>query len=516
MARRMSITPEVEWHSFGAENCLKTALDLEPVPFRSETKSFVQLRYIERYAAELKCGSFAIESHYIDRDYIEDHSAFYSKNLYPYPNSCRRVHFFTGDVGVVAERFNGAVKAGTDSGIDAYRTACGALSRDHYLGFAVIKPLLGTPIGRTVMKCFPPVGNNDAYRRKFCCTKRYNVHFLGCELSVNGLAFQQQDIGVSACATTALWSALQKTADDEPIAAMTPVQITQLATRYSLPSGRPMPSEGLNIGQMCNAVQASGASPNLFKVEGNHLQARILLRSAILSGFAPVLAIKNSQLGGHAVTAVGLKEQVSAEEPDDHFQEHLISGIYIHDDRWGPNLRCTFRLPPSGEGSLGLDVQLRDTSGTEEWDLHYILVPMHAKIRLSFADLESISSDLLQTLWGIHKRYIEGKHDVTRTPLGFDCRIIRGPQYVEKLIVEDNGIDPGHIERIGSAVAPARYLGVIRVTGPFFSRFDLLLDTTGTLTNPHYLAVVPTQTALEGEKMIGKLIARIVGCPFVD
>jgi len=36
-----------------------------------------------------------VEQHYIDRDHIEDHSVFYSKSLYPYPNFCCRVHFFS-------------------------------------------------------------------------------------------------------------------------------------------------------------------------------------------------------------------------------------------------------------------------------------------------------------------------------------------------------------------------------------------------------------------------------------
>ncbi len=78
-------------------------------------KSFVQLRYLERYARELDCGCLAIESPYIDRDYIEDHSAFYSKNLFPYPNSCRRVHFFKGDVGVIGQALTDAIRDGEAS-----------------------------------------------------------------------------------------------------------------------------------------------------------------------------------------------------------------------------------------------------------------------------------------------------------------------------------------------------------------------------------------------------------------
>lgn len=504
------------WHEFGDTDCLKNALGLSPLPFRSDGASFVQLRYIERYAADLGCGCFAIESHYIDRDYIEDHSAFYSKNLYPYRNSCQRVHFFKGTSEEVKECFKHAVDAGRDSGIESYRQECKNISDSQYLGFSVIKHLKGTPVGRTVMKCFDANPAGKDYKRQFSCTKNYVVHFCGCELNVNGLAFQQQDIGVSACATTALWSALQKTADVDPIAAMTPVQITRLATQYSLPSGRPLPSEGLDIAQMCSAVQAAGASPNLFRVNENHIQARYVLRSAILSGFAPVLAMKHTSLGGHAVVAVGLKEKPLGSPLDVHFHQHTVTGLYIHDDRLGPNLRCNYRLPLTPNEPLGLDIELRDSGDVEKWELLYVLVPMHPKIRLSFANVEQLAADLVPELLALHKQYIDGKFSVENHPMGFDVQILRCFKYIEKLIVESNGIDTTHIERICNNISPARYLAVIRVSGPFFSQFDLVIDSTGTITNPHYLAVIPTESASEGLKMIGKYIARVIDCPYVE
>lgn len=513
----MSLAPKVDWYSFGSPDCLKTALGLSPVPLQSDDESFVQLRYLERYASDLECGCFAIESPYIDRDYIEDHSAFYSKNLFPYPNSCRRVHFFKGDVGVIGKALTDAIRVGETSGIAAYRAACKQLSSDHYLGFSVIKPLDGTPVGRTVMKCFPSTPTKSNYQRRFTCTKDYVTHFHGCELTVNGLAFQQQDIGVSACATTALWSALQKASDAEPIASMTPVQITQLATQYSLPSGRPMPSEGLDVGQMCNAVQASGASPNLFVVLNRHAQARYILRAAILSGFAPVLAIRHATFGGHAVVAVGLKELEISKPDDVHFHENSVAGLYIHDDRLGPNLRCTYEVPTKANESLRLKIGLRDSATVEDWELLYILVPMHPKIRLSFANIEQLSSSLVPILLGLHKNFIDGKHPIASGPIGFDVRILRGHKYIEELIVESNGINAGHIERISRKVAPARYLAIVRVSGPFFSQFDLVIDSTGTITTPHFLAVVPTAAAPPGLKIIAKFIAeKFIKCPFVE
>lgn len=412
--------------------------------------------------------------------------------------------------------FENAIEAGSTLGTESYRAECENISESQYLGFSVIKDLKGTPVGRTVMKCYKSDPANRDFKRRFSCTKKYVVHFCGCELNVDGLAFQQQDIGVSACATTALWSALQKTADVDPIAAMTPVQITRLATQYSLPSGRPLPSEGLDIAQMCSAVQAAGASPNLFRVNEDHLQARYILRSAILSGFAPVLAMKHPSLGGHAVVAVGLKEKQLGTPLNVHFHQHSVTGLYIHDDRLGPNLRCNYKLPTTLNKPLGLDIELRDSGDVEEWELLYVLVPMHPKIRLSFANVEQLAADIVTELLALHESYIKGKFSVDNHPLAFDIQIHRCFKYVEKLIFEKNGIDTAHIGRISANISPARYLAIIRVSGPFFSQFDLVIDSTGTITNPHYLAVIPTESGSEGSEMVGRYIAKVIGCPYAD
>jgi len=125
------------------------------------------------------------------------------------------------------------------------------------------------------------------------CTREYQVHLLGAELTVRGLAFQQQDVGVSACATIALWSALHRVRETEDIASATPAQITGLASKFRLPYGRSMPSEGLDVEQMCLAVQAIGVSPYLSRVE-KFPGARSLLYSATRSGMPAILIIEQA------------------------------------------------------------------------------------------------------------------------------------------------------------------------------------------------------------------------------
>src|SRR5262249_34884889 len=137
--------------------------------------------------------------------------------------------------------------------------------------------------------------------------REYLVHLCGLELRVQGLPFQQQDQGVSACATTALWSAIHKVSAMEGLPAATPASITQAASRYFLAGGRSLPSEGLTVDQICEATRAAGLAPVV--IRGIALeQARAQLHSYLTSGFAPVLALQPiNGNDGHAVCGVGLK-----------------------------------------------------------------------------------------------------------------------------------------------------------------------------------------------------------------
>ena len=62
-------------------------------------------------------------------------------------------------------------------------------------------------MGRTVLKWFPDK-SAETTPRVLSSSRKYFVHIAGVELHVEGLAWQQQDTGVAACATISLWSML--------------------------------------------------------------------------------------------------------------------------------------------------------------------------------------------------------------------------------------------------------------------------------------------------------------------
>src|SRR5258705_446989 len=145
----------VEFYPFD-NTPLAARLKLHEPPFARRSNCFKQLNYIRDYVSGLKCSTVVIERRYIDRDYMEDHSVFYSRNFFPYPNSCQRIHFFSAKEPQLRKELNSLARlAGknSDPGRRDYRHACEIFSEESYLGFCVIKPLHGCPVGRSVLRC---------------------------------------------------------------------------------------------------------------------------------------------------------------------------------------------------------------------------------------------------------------------------------------------------------------------------------------------------------------------------
>lgn len=516
------LKPTLSFHGYTGQP-LDKLLDLQAPTFSSAREAFHQLNYVSRYASDLKCATVALESHYIDRDYMEDHSVFYSKALFPYENYCRRLHFFSITQAEVEHQLTEIIATGARDGRDAYVKACREFSERAYLGFCVIKPLTGSPVGRTVLRCFSPTSDDAIHIRDFSCTRTYKAHLQGVELTVRGLAFQQQDVGVSACATTAIWSALHQAQNHEEIAVATPAQITTMAAKYSLPFGRSMPSEGLSLDQMCQAIQSLGLAPNLFRVEDSAELARAYLFSSIRSGFAPVLVLKH-QSNCHAVAVAGMKlrrvhspsivKSQNKEVADDRAGD--LVALYIHDDRRGPYLRADFQ---SKDGKPHLIIPSREQADEKEsWALTHLIIPVHSKVRLSFSGLRQIAllvAGKVNTYRDLVNSIKAGLLDAQLASVS--TWIVRSHKYVEEVFVGNPKFRSSALVQLSTRLALARYLGVIRIEPTFSDAIDVLVDTTGTRRNSHCLGIVPLGNDLPHTELLSRLISKSFGgCPIVS
>jgi hypothetical protein len=402
-----------------------------------------------------------------------------------YPNSCKRLHFFSLD----EEKLKLEIKrlqllASQPLQNNSFISACASFSREHYIGFAVIKPLPGCPVGRTVLRCLPG-DSGKGHHRLFGCAFDYSAHLFGLPLTVYGLAFQQQDLGVSACATTALWTSLQNARQLEQSGAATPAQITMRASQFTLPFGRPMPSPGLSIDQMCQAIQSLGYSPNLYRAESGHNAFVFLcaiLHSAISSGISPVLIMDlQSQDVSHAVAVAGMGVGGPTDGLAVTEMGHSSSGLvalYIHDDRNGPYVKATI-----GKRAEELQLRLGFQRQKETWILTHILIPMHAKIRLSFRGLYEAGLEILLQV----QAFLESQLRIKKPGTSWTSQIVRSHSYIESLLRAGQS---ALADRLCESIPLPRYMGIIHIEAPSLDPFDVILDTTSTERNLNCLGVV--------------------------
>ena len=286
----------------------------------------------------------------MDGHYLAEFAAFYSTSSKGYPNLCRRLHFFSGKP-VTRQQIQNAASGG--------QRTLNRLQRD-YLGFVVLRPIPAAPLGRTVMRWYPD-SHATTTPRVVTPSRVYEVHVSGVTLEVIGLAWQQQDSAVGACATIGLWTILHSSAFDDHHAIPTTADITQAAHKHASLGARIFPSTGLTVSQICEAIKEQNLSPVLFEGDVSHEDGKTLGFSqerfasscaALLRSGYPVLLIGILEgQGGHAICAVGfrtpkprlmLPHTVNTKKSSVEFEDSSVEHLYIHDDNLGPSVR--FRI----------------------------------------------------------------------------------------------------------------------------------------------------------------------------
>ncbi|OOV90300.1 hypothetical protein [Pseudomonas sp. MF4836] len=157
-----------------------------------------QVKYLYGYLRSLGAKTILLEPRYTDRDFLEDYSRYYVKRFRNDGEVCGRLHFFSCKLD--HKSFDSMM---LDS---ARQDVSRGWLQDNYLGFVLIKPLNKTFIGKTCLRTAGDSGTGPGTKKKI--SKRYDVNLFGINLSVESIAFQEQDKVVAACATTAIWTAL--------------------------------------------------------------------------------------------------------------------------------------------------------------------------------------------------------------------------------------------------------------------------------------------------------------------
>lgn len=288
-----------------------------------------QINYIYNYLKDLEAKSVLLEADYVDKDYLEDYSRYYVKCFNRYGERCARLHFFSAEIdhSKFDEVFEGNSKAIKNE------------ISESYLGFIVVKPIPKTFIGKTCLKVYDGINRENT---KNLITKNYKVNLFGIELSVESIAFQEQDKVLSACATTAIWCVLNavkgRSVRDIPSSS----EITLAAINHINNSANTFPNNGLTNKQILRALDTENLRHNLVNVrrfysdEGAEGRLFGIIKTHIDSGVPMILGVdvyekekgKLNRLDGHAVSVLGYKSDVNDR------------ALYLHDDRLGPFARA--------------------------------------------------------------------------------------------------------------------------------------------------------------------------------
>lgn len=337
--------------------------------------------------------TIVVEWEYVDHDYLEDFAAYYVRCFEDYERKCARLHFF--NISFSEDDFR------TLLGGDETKLAVKQL-QDSYLGFIVTKPLPHAFVGRTCLKTY----TDDGGRRQYMNVRTCEATLFGIKLAVKSLAFQEQDQVVSACATSALWSALHATSVLFQHSLPSPVEITRQAAEHSPVRSRVFPhTDGLQVEQMAFAIRRVGLEP--LYVQGDQppdfvLTPRVLRSSvyAYSSLKIPVILITalldptGKHIGNHACTITGfsLPSGAAATGHETRLLSDRIDKLYVHDDQVGPFARMVL-VDGATPFHLTTSWGLPRRPGVRAVPFS-LLIPLYNKIRIPFSNVLKLITGL--------------------------------------------------------------------------------------------------------------------------
>ena len=432
---------------------------------RGLIKKKLHIIYFESYFAKLEAKTILIEEDYIDRDYLEDFSYYYVKSFKSYKRFCVRLHFFTLEIS--DGDFNGFL-----GGIDN----CLSLKslQDNYLGFVVLKPLPQTFIGRTCLKTYP--SENIRY---YPFIRAYDVNLFGIRLSVNSIAFQEQDSIVAACASSAIWSAFQATGMLFQHSIPSPVEITKGALKYFPYANRHFPNKGLTAEQMAHAIRNVGLEPFLINAS-EKANVKAIIYAYLKAKIPLVLGLNliNVNLdangyvfGKHAVTITGflMGDDLEKYNNDEFYlTSSRIRKVYAHDDQVGPFARMEFneinnRLSTSWTDQNGL-------MGNVVAEPEILIIPIYRKIRIPYNVILSIISDL-----NILIRLIDEKLNIGFSNIEWDIFLSNSNDFKTEIFESDKLDEKQKIEILNTPF-PKYVWRAVAIYGS--DKFELLFDST--------------------------------------
>ncbi|MGD1152737.1 MAG: hypothetical protein ABR911_07690 [Syntrophales bacterium] len=342
------------------------------------------------------CTDIIVERNYIDKEYLDEYSFFYSTSFKNYGRFCTRLHFFHGNI---------AKHLGINHDQDFIFTASEKDSlQKSYLGFCVIRPTDRNRISHTVIK--PHIDNpRDVFIKS---QSNYLVNLNGTCLTATGMPFMQQDSQAGLCASTDLVMLSRYMHEVHKHRLCTSPEVTLIANKF-LGSDRSFPNRGLTIYHMLSALSEMGYSPVVYSRVG--VPASVNLEDIVyyyLESALPVILFIQARGCSHVCLAIGhdfkpnLPPRITRKSNilrNSDFIRHFI----VHDDELGPYLHLPLLAKDIKTANFfpKFDSSVFRSSYTHPWSFENVqaaIVPVHRKVYLSGEEIESNVEKILSPL----------------------------------------------------------------------------------------------------------------------
>lgn len=358
------------------------------LPFSSESffrliedrpeANFAQTSYLFDYLKKLEAESIIVEESYVDRDYLLDYTNYFSRSYDAPPRYTTRIHFST-------LKFN--EDTFTKYFIKSSSGKFFSVFQEGYLGFVIKRPLVSAPLGRTLL--VPPKSEQvQDSSITFPALTRHYVHLFGTELSIRSLPFQQQDEAVVKCASTAIWSTLNKLGDLFDInTQFSPAEVRSQAMQTIKGYHKLYPAAGLNVLQTIDFFQSLGLEvdhkdftkdvpPGLLE----HIYAYINLGIPSLAYISLQGGNYSDEGSKHVFSIVGYELENDSSVLD---KANRIKTLYVHDDAVGPYSEVV--VDPEEPKFFDCSWNKNDGYGIAAYDevtVEGLITPVYRKIRL--------------------------------------------------------------------------------------------------------------------------------------
>jgi len=395
-----------------------------------------QVNYIYNYLNDLEAKSVLLEAEYVDKDYLEDYSRYYVKCFTRYGERCARLHFFKEKI----------THSDFDSIFEDIDSSNKDKITDSYLGFVVVKPIPKTFIGKTCLKVYESFFNEES--SKALITQKYTVGLFGLKLHVDTVAFQEQDKVLSACATTAIWSALHGLKKNNIRDIPSSGEITLAAINHINNSSNSFPNDGLTNKQILRALDVERLRHHLINIEtydeSNKDRIFEIIKIYIDSKVPIILGAdiyekqkyENesnednqeyiiNRLDGHAVTVLGYQDLDNEKV------------LYLHDDRIGPFARARIGrikdfVPNIKSGAEKLDwcIALQEKNDDGEWLAvdqilipDSLIIPTNKKVRIPAEYISNTCCSIIDEYELYIDSFKEAGEDVSNLQSCLTCRV---------------------------------------------------------------------------------------------